>query len=185
MRKVVAGLFIALDGVAEAPDKWQFEFDEQMGQALDTTIGQQDAILLGRLTYEAWAPYWPTTSNDLDFAHFINNTPKYVVSTTLERAEWGQFEPPTVIANLAEGITRLKQQPGKNIGVAGSPSVVRSLIEADLLDELQLLIHPTIAGSGKRLFGDNTPLKRMTLVESKPTSSGVVIATYHPYKGHE
>jgi dihydrofolate reductase len=184
MRKVVAGLFIALDGVAESPDKWQFEFDEDMGRTLDAAISQQDAILLGRVTYQEWAPYWPTTSNDLDFANFINNTPKYVVSTTLERAEWGQFEPPTIIkGNLAEEITKLKQQPGKIIGVAGSPSLVRSLVEEDLLDELHLWIHPTIAGSGKRLFGDNSTLRRMKLANTMATSSGVAILTYHPYRG--
>jgi dihydrofolate reductase len=179
MRNVVSGLFITLDGVTQSPDKWQFDnFDEGMAAALGAHLDTEDAILLGRVTYEEWAPYWPT-SKDEPYASHINNTPKYVVSTTLDKVEWQNS---TLIKdNLAGEITKLKQQPGKNIGVAGSPTLVRSLLQMDLIDELILMIHPVVAGSGKRLFADGSALKRMRLVDSTTTRTGVIIARYQPY----
>jgi dihydrofolate reductase len=178
MRKVISGLFISMDGVVEAPDQWQFDsFDADLGEALASHIDGEDTILLGRVTYQEWAPFWPT-SKDEPYASHINNTPKYVVSKTLDKVDWQNS---TLIKdNLAEVIKRLKQQPGKNIGVAGSPTLARSLLQADLLDELILMIHPVVVGRGKRLFAEGGELKRMQLAESKTTGSGVVIATYHP-----
>lgn len=181
MRKVVSGLFISLDGVTESPDQWQFDhFDDGMMAALEAHIAAEDAILLGRVTYQEWEPYWPTATDE-PYASHINNTPKYVVSSTLDKVTWGDRDNITLIkGNLAEAITKLKQQPGKNIGVSGSPTLVRSLLENDLLDELTLMVHPVIAGSGKRLFKDGSALKRMKLVSSKTTSTGVAILTYQP-----
>jgi dihydrofolate reductase len=181
MRKVIAGLFISLDGVTESPDQWQFDhFDEDMMAAMGSHIAAEDTILLGRVTYEEWAPYWPT-STDEPYASHINNTPKVVVSTTLDEVEWGQWDNATLIkGNLAEEIARLKRQPGKNIGVSGSPTLVQSLLQADLLDELTLMVHPVVAGRGKRLFKDESDLKRLKLVDSKPTRTGVMILTYQP-----
>lgn len=183
MRKVVSWLFISLDGVVEAPNEWQFDvFDDAMGTSIAALSAEEDTMLFGRVTYQAFASFWPT-STDEPFAGHINNTPKYVVSTTLDKVEWGQWEKPTLIkGNLAEAITRLKQQPGKNIGVSGSPTLVRSLLQADLLDELTLMVHPVIVGKGKRLFQDGGDLKKMRLVDSKTTSTGVVILTYQPAK---
>lgn len=181
MRKVVAGLFISLDGVTEAPDKWQFEFDADMGASMMEHISAEDTILLGRVSYQEWAPYWPNETDD--FAKHINNKPKYVVSTTLDKVEWGNFEKPTLIKdNLVEEINKLKKQEGKNIGVNGSPTLIRSLIELNLLDELTLLVHPVIAGTGKRLFLDGIDLKKLKLVSLKPTSSGVVVLKYEIVK---
>jgi dihydrofolate reductase len=178
MRKVIAGLFISLDGVTESPDKWQFDhFDEDMMAALTAHIAAEDTILLGRVTYQEWAPYWPT-ANDEPYASHINNTPKYVVSTTLVKVEWKNST--LIKGNLAQAIAHLKQQPGKNIGVAGSPTLVHSLLQNDLLDELTLMIHPVVAGRGKRLFTDGNELKRLNLVASKATRSGVMLLTYHP-----
>jgi dihydrofolate reductase len=180
MRNVVSGLFITLDGVTQSPDKWQFDnFDEGMAAALGAHVEGEDAILLGRVTYEEWAPYWPT-SKDEPYASHINNTPKYVVSTTLDKVEWKNST--LIKGNLAGEITKLKQQPGKNIGVAGSPTLVRSLLQSDLLDELILMVHPVVAGSGKRLFADGGALKRMRLVDSTTTRTGVIIARYQPYR---
>jgi dihydrofolate reductase len=180
MRKVVSSLFIALDGVVEAPDQWQFEFDEDMAAAITAEVTAADAMLLGRVSYEAWRHYWPT-STDEPFATVINTTPKYVVSTTLDKVEWGQWDKITLInGNLAEEITKLKQQPGKNISIGGSPTLVLSLLHTNLLDELRLWIHPVIAGKGKRLFKDGDELKRLKLVESKITRSGVAILVYQP-----
>jgi dihydrofolate reductase len=109
--------------------------------------------------------------------------PKYVVSTTLNKAEWGNWEQPTLIkGNLAKEINKLKKQSGKNIGVSGSPTLVRSLLQDDLLDELQLMIHPVVVGNGKRLFTDDIDLKKLKLVDSKVTGTGVVVLTYQPDK---
>jgi len=179
MRKVISGLFISLDGVTESPDKWQFDhFDEDMMAALGNHIFAEDTILLGRVTYEEWAPYWPTATDE-PYANHINNTRKYVVSTTLDQVSWGQFDNISLInKNLAEEINRLKQLPGRNIGVSGSPTLVRSMLAADLLDELILMIHPVIAGQGKKLFAGETDLKRLQLVDSKTTRTGVVLLTY-------
>jgi dihydrofolate reductase len=181
MRKVVSGLFISLDGVVEAPYLWQFDvFDKDMIAAMNTHLDAEDALLLGRVTYEEWAPYWPTSSDE-PYASHINNVPKYVVSTTLDKVEWGNFDNVTLIkANLGDEIAKLKQLPGQNIGIGGSPTLVRSLLQAGLLDELVLMIHPVVAGSGKRLFQDGSDLKRMNLVAAKTTGSGVAILTYQP-----
>lgn len=178
MRKVVAGLFISLDGVTESPDKWQFDnFDAEMAASMDEFIATADTVLMGRVTYQEWEPYWQT-STDEPFASFINNTPKFVVSTTLDTVEWQNST--LIKGNLAEVITKLKQQPGKNIGVTGSPTLVRSLLQSDLLDELTLMIHPVVAGRGKRLFKDEDDQKRLKLVDNKTTSTGVAILTYQP-----
>jgi dihydrofolate reductase len=180
MRKVVSMLFISLDGVTESPDQWQFEFDAEMGAALDSLLQQHDTLLMGRVTYEGWATYWPT-STDEPFASFINQSPKYVASTTLDEVQWGQWDNISLLkGDLADEINKLKNQPGKNIGVNGSPSLTRWLIQNNLLDELRLIIHPVIANSGKRLYQEGDDLKRLKLVEAKPTSSGCIIATYQP-----
>jgi dihydrofolate reductase len=178
MRKVISGLFISLDGVTEAPNEWQFDnFDAEMGAAMGAHIAAEDTVLLGRVTYQEWVPYWPT-STDEPYASHINNTPKYVVSTTLDRLDWQNST--LVKGNLPGLIGRLKQEPGKNIGVAGSPTLVRSLLQEDLLDELILMIHPVIVGHGKRLFNSGMDLKRFKLVGSQTTSTGVSILTYQP-----
>lgn len=182
MRKVVAGLFVALDGVAESPNEWQFEFDDEMGANIAGHMARVDAMLLGRVTYQEWANYWPQ-STDEPFATFINTTPKYVVSTTLDEVAWGDFDKPTLIkGNLADEITRLKQQPGKDIQIMGSPGLVESLLQADLLDELALMVHPVVVGKGKRLFKDGRAMKRLKLIEGQTTSSGVAILTYEPFE---
>jgi len=181
MRNVTSGLFISLDGVTEAPNEWQFDvFDDDMMAAMTDHINAVDTVLLGRVTYQEWAPYWPT-STDEPYASHINTTPKYVVSTTLDTVEWGAYQTINLIkGDLAGEIGRLKQQPGKNISVAGSPTLARSLLQAGLLDELTLMIHPVVAGKGKRLFEGERALKRMQLVASTVTKSGVAILTYQP-----
>ena len=178
MRKVVAALFISLDGVTESPDKWQFDhFDAETMAGMGAQIAAEDTILLGRVTYREWASYWPT-SNDEPYANHINNTPKYVVSTTLDKVEWKNST--LIKGSLADEITKLKQQPGKNIGVAGSPTLVHYLLQNDLLDELTLLVHPVVVGSGKRLFKDGSNLKRLQLAYSQATTTSVMILTYQP-----
>ncbi|HEY0540953.1 MAG TPA: dihydrofolate reductase family protein [Actinoallomurus sp.] len=184
MRKVVSGLFISLDGVVESPNEWQFEFDEEMGAALTTTLETTDTVLLGRVTYTEWAAYWPTVAGgeDGEFANWINNSPKYVASSTLDNVDdWANST--LIKGDLATAVQELKAGEGKGIAVTGSPGLVGSLLEQDLLDELMLVIHPVIAGGGrKKLFADDTPLKRLELVSAQPTSSGAVVATYRPVR---
>jgi dihydrofolate reductase len=178
MRKVISGLFISLDGVTEAPDQWQFDnFDAEMGAAMGAHISEEDTILLGRVTYQEWAPYWPTATDE-PYASHINNTPKYVASTTLESVDWKNSM--LIKDSVAKEIARLKRQPGKNIGVAGSPTLARWLLQHDLLDELILMIHPVVVGRGKRFFQNGSELKRFKLIRSQVTSTGVAILTYQP-----
>ena len=181
MRKVYAGLFSSIDGVVEAPNEWQPGFDEEMGAALSRMLAEQDAVLLGRVTFCEWAGYWPT-STDEPFASWINAAPKYVASSTLDSV--GQWPNSTLIKGpVADFVTGLRQQDGGTIGTAGSPSLVRSLIELGLLDELTLMISPVVAGGGRqRLFADDAALTRFELAEAQPTSSGALIATYRPVR---
>jgi dihydrofolate reductase len=180
MRKVFAGLFSSLDGVVEAPDQWQPGFDEEMGAALGRMLEEQDTVLMGRVTYSEWAPYWPT-STDEPFASWINSTQKYIASTTLDSVDWSNST--LIEGSVADFVNELRQQEGGSIGVAGSPTLVRSLLDQGLLDELILMISPVIAGGGrKRLFSDDAELTNLELVEAQPSSSGTLIATYRPIR---
>jgi dihydrofolate reductase len=181
MRKVTAGLFSSIDGVVEAPNEWQPAFDEEMGNVLTRMLAEQDAVLLGRVTFSEWAGYWPD-STDEPFASWINSTQKYVASTTLESVD--DWPNSTLIkGSLADFIKDLRQQDGGTIGTAGSPALVRSLIGEGLLDELTLMVSPVVAGGGrKHLFPGDAPLTRFELAEAQPTSSGAVIATYRPIR---
>ncbi|MCB0168653.1 MAG: dihydrofolate reductase family protein [Anaerolineae bacterium] len=181
MRKVLSALFISLDGVTESPNEWQFDnFDADMLAAMSAHNAAEDTVLLGRVTYQDWHEYWPT-STDEPYASHINRTPKYVVSTTLDDVTWGEWGNARLIkGNLAEAIAELKQQPGKNIGVAGSPTLVRSLLQQDLIDELTLLVHPVVVNRGKRLFENGGDLKRLQLVDTQTSGTGVAFLTYQP-----
>jgi dihydrofolate reductase/GNAT superfamily N-acetyltransferase len=181
MRKVVASEFVSLDGVMESPEKWHFPyFNEEMGEAIGSAMTSADGMLLGRVTYEEWAAHWPYQSLDENqVANYMNDTPKYVVSKTLqEPLEWQNST--LIKENVAEEIARLKQQPGKDISITGSPTLVRSLLQEVLLDELRLMVHPIVVGSGKRLFEDGSDQKALELVDSRIFSTGVVYLTYRP-----
>ena len=181
MRKVTAGLFVSLDGVVESPERWQLPFfDDEMGEVIGASMAEADAMLLGRVTYEEFASYWPgVSSEEQPFAGYMNDTPKYVVSTTLEGPlEWNNS---TLIGgNVAEEIAELKRQPGKNIGITGSATLVRSLLQEGLLDELTLMVHPVVVGGGRRLFEEGGASKELRLVDSKTFGTGVVALTYEP-----
>jgi dihydrofolate reductase len=180
MRKVIAGLFLSLDGVMESPEKWHFPyFNDEMGEAVGAAMAAADAMLLGRVTYQEFASYWPgVSSEDQPFADHMNNTPKYVVSTTLDKVEWNNST--LIKGNVAEEIAKLKQQPGKDIGITGSATLVQSLLQEDLLDELGLMIHPVVVGTGRRLFEEGGGQKGLKLVDSRTFSTGVVYLTYQP-----
>jgi dihydrofolate reductase len=155
MRKVTAGLFVSLDGVVESPEKWNSPyFDDEMGEAVGAAMAASDAMLLGRATYQEFASYWPkVSSDDQPFADHMNDTPKFVVSTTLqEPLEWNNST--LIKGNVAEEISRLKQEPGKNIAITGSGTLVRSLTQEAPLAAL-LAEHFTVFNYDRRGRGDS------------------------------
>jgi dihydrofolate reductase len=178
--------FITLDGVVEDPGGaesfehggWSFKFEqgpEGEQYKLDEVLAA-DALLLGRVTYEGFAAAWPAITDEAGFADKMNGMPKYVVSTTLERPEWNNT---TVIkGDVAGEVSKLKQQAG-DLLVTGSPTLIRTLMEHDLVDEYRLMVFPIVLGTGKRLFGDGSKLSTLRLVDAKPVGpDGVVVLTY-------
>ena len=173
-RRLVATMFMSLDGVVESPQNWSFPFwNEEMEQFKNDEQEAADAMLLGRVTYEAFAAAWPSRTGD--FADRFNAMPKYVASRTLSKADWKNSH--ILQGDLATGVTRLKEQPGRDILIHGSVSLINQLLQRGLIDELRLLVFPVVLGSGKRLFeeGKRTDLK---LRESRAFSKGVVAMVY-------
>jgi dihydrofolate reductase len=183
VRKVVARELVSLDGVVEAPQGWAFSYsNDEMEEENASGMAASDALLLGRATYEEFASYWPyQDSSEQPYTDYLNNTPKYVVSTTLEEPPGWQNS--TLIKwNVAEKISALKRQPGKDITVIGSGTLVHSLLQNDLLDELVLTVHPLVVGRGKRLFENGGDQKALELVDSKTFATGVVVLSYQPVR---
>jgi len=178
MRKIIVSEFMSLDGVIEAPEKWHFPFiSDDMMEDIKEHILASDGLLLGRVTYEIFAGSWPSQTNDeLGIADKINSQPKYVVSTTLQKADWNNST--LIRSNVMQEVAKLKQQPGGDIGVTGSAVLVQSLLQAGLVDELRLFIHPIVIGSGQRLFTDGLNTTALKLAENKTFTSGVVVLTY-------
>jgi len=178
MGKIIVSEYITLDGVVEESERWFFQYDTpEIGEHTRQQSLNNDAMLLGRVTYQAFASFWPTmTNNEFGIADKFNNTPKYVVSTTLETAHWNNST--LIKENVVEEIARLKQQHDGNIGITGSITLIQSLLQAGLVDEFQLLLYPVVIGSGRRLFGDGSDLTGLKLVESKTFDSGVIALTY-------
>lgn len=179
MRKITAGLFITLDGVIESPEKWSFRYgSEEVGQLINSLMAASDTLLLGRRTYQEFAAVWPDRGTQDPIGAYMNDTPKLVASTTLRELSWPNST--LVTDNVVENIAELKKQPGKNINMSGSATLVRSLLQHQILDELHLLVCPIVLGTGDRLFdtpADELPLR---LIDSQPFSSGVVAMTYGP-----
>ena len=185
VRNLVAVELVSLDGVMETPEEWATPYsDDEMNEANAAGMAASDALLLGRLTYEALAAFWPNQPGGTPMVDYINSVRKYVVSTTLEdNPEWnnsaliGGSE-----ANVVEEIAELKRQSGKEITILGSGVLVLSLLREGLLDELRLMVHPVVLGRGKRLFddGERTSLE---LVDATAFGSGVVSLVYRPASG--
>ncbi|WP_458208055.1 dihydrofolate reductase family protein [Haladaptatus sp. NG-SE-30] len=178
-RNLIVSEFLTLDGVMEAPEEWSFAFfsEEQQEYKHDELFGS-GALLLGRETYESFAAAWPDREDETGFADRMNSLSKYVVSTSLEEAEWNNS---TIIdGDIAEAVATLKQEDGQDILVNGSGELVDTLVEHDLVDEYRLMIHPVVQGSGKRLFEDAGEPTTMNLVDTEAFDSGVVVLTYEP-----
>jgi len=181
MRKITAGLFMSLDGVVEAPDQWHFPyFNEQMGAAVDATIVSADTLLLGRVTYDSFAAAWPEREEageeDADFARRLGDARKIVVSSQDRELSWRNSE--RLEGDLVEAVTALKQEPGGDIAMSGSVSVVRQLLAAGLLDELHLLLHPIAVRKGMRLFDEGESTIPLELVSSETFETGVLNLVY-------
>ncbi|WP_439692526.1 dihydrofolate reductase family protein [Curtobacterium sp. SP.BCo] len=177
MRKVTAGLFTSVDGVVQDPYTFQYDsFDDELGAAMGAFMARTDTVLLGKTSYLEWAEWWPAHPDD-PFGQWINPIEKHVASTTLD--DDLAWEHSTRIAGDVPAFVReLKEQDGADIAVCGSITLVRSLLFAGVLDELQLMVHPAIAGAGRRLFEPTDPATRLRLVDSTVTSKGNVLNTY-------
>jgi dihydrofolate reductase len=184
MRKITAGLFISLDGVVEAPDQWHFPyFNDEMGAAVDATLGAADTILFGRKTYDSFAGAWPEREaageEDAHFAKVLGDARKIVVSNQQLEFTWRNSE--QLQGDLVEAVATLKNEPGEGtIGMSGSVSVVRQLLAAGLLDELHLLVHPIVVRKGMRLFDEGEAPIPLTLISSQPFKTGVLNLVYAP-----
>ncbi len=178
MRKITAGLFHSVDGIVSDPYKFQFDsFDDELGVGLTKMMETVDTVVLGRVSYQEWAAYWPNASVDEDFAAFINPVEKFVVSRSLkDPLEWQNSQ--LMDAPLEEFVGQLKERDGGEIAVCGSISVTRQLLFAGLLDSLTLMTHPVVAGSGRRLFEDGDPTTRLVLQDQYRTSKGNVVSVY-------
>ncbi len=177
-RRIVAHFFTSVDGVVESPDKWSFPyFDEEIGAAIDAGFEASDTLLMGAASYREWAEYWPTSDNRM--AHIMNGRPKYVVSDQLTSADWANT---TLLprAGAADALRALKAAPGRDIALSGSATLVRWLLDEGLLDELNLLIMPVVAGTGAHLFPTGSPSRPLTLAHSATFGSGVLHLTYAP-----
>jgi class 3 adenylate cyclase/dihydrofolate reductase len=186
--KLVVTAFVTLDGVVEAPgfdehksgrNAWALRVQGEEDYAYNMAqIEAADAFLLGRRTWQIWAAFWPTAGGDPDVAARVNGMRKYVVSSTLERADWANT---TILSgDIASEVRRIKQEPGRELVVYGSPDLVDELLRHDLVDEYRLLFYPVILGAGKHLFRDRIDTHHLRLAGTRTFSSGVVLLTYVP-----
>jgi dihydrofolate reductase len=192
VRKIVVFENLTLDGVMQAPGRpdedprggfahggWAQPYaDPVLASVAGESMANTGALLLGQRTYQDFYGYWPKQT-DNPFTEVLNTTHKYVASTTLEEPlAWSNST--LLKGDAAKAVAELKQQPGKDLVVLGSGELVQSLLRADLVDEYLLLIHPLVLGSGRRLFPDGGPSAALRLVDAKPTTTGVLVATYQP-----
>ncbi|MFI6047188.1 dihydrofolate reductase family protein [Nocardia sp. NPDC051321] len=181
MRKITAGMFVALDGVVADPQDWHFPyFNEEMGAAVGAQLGSAETLLFGRVTYEGFAAAWPERETaggeDAGMAKSMGDARKIVVSHQDLDLPWRNSE--VLKGDLVEAVTALKNEPGGDIGMSGSVSIVRQLLRAGLLDELHLLVHPIAVGKGLRLFDENDATLPLRLLSSETFTTGVLHLVY-------
>jgi dihydrofolate reductase len=186
MGRVIVSEFVSLDGVMEAPggepgyahSGWTFDFPDSGQYTYKLEVQAAEALLLGRVTYEGFAEAWPGQTDEAGFADKMNSMPKYVVSSTLDEVTWNNST--LIRGEIAEQVPRLKQQVDGQILVAGSRMLVHGLLEAELVDELRLMVFPVILGSGRRVFPDTPDKMVLELVDTRTYDSGVVVHAYQP-----
>lgn len=175
MRKVIVSMYVSLDGVMEEPAWTTPYWNDEIAKFKFDELFASDALLLGRVTYQGFAAAWPSMDEG-EFGERMNSLPKFVASTTLEEATWNAT---LIKENVAEEVSKLKQQPGQNLLIYGSGDFVHMLMQHDLIDEYRLLVYPVVLGNGKRFFKDRSNAT-LTLLETKTFSSGVVALFYEP-----
>jgi dihydrofolate reductase len=179
MRKLKAWLYVTLDCVVEAPENWVMP-DEEMFAEQTADYSASDALLLGRRTYEIFAASWPQRGSDVPNADWMNNTQKYLASSTLKSPEWQNTT--VLTGDVGTEVSRLKREDGETITVNGSATLLRSLLSAGLVDELRLLLHPVVLATGDRLFDDAADQLALNLSECHAYDNGVVSLAYQPAK---
>ncbi len=182
MRKIIVSEGVTVNGIFDAETMGQWAapyYSEERDELVREIVLAADALLLGRKTYDLQAYYWPNQKADkYGIANHKNGMPKYVVTSTPLQSQWNNS---TVIKkNVVEEVAKLKQQPGKDILIEGSATLVGSLAQAGLIDEYKIMLHPTVMGSGRHFFKEGTGLTKLQLVDSKPISLGVVLLRYAP-----
>jgi len=176
MGNIIVSEFITLDGVIEGPEWSMPFFNEEIGKFKMDDLAASDALLMGRVTYEIHAAAWPYEKDE--FADWMNNIPKYVVSSTLQQVEWNNSR--LIKENIPEEIKKLKREISRDILIDGGSDLVNLLMQHDLIDEYRLLVHPIVLGKGKRLFQEGSPHRQLRLSEAKALSNGVVALVYQP-----
>lgn len=174
MRKVVVYELLSLDGVAEDPDAFVTDWDTLMDDNLGRVIATQDAVILGRRTYDEWSAFWPPATIE-PFASFINGVEKFVVTATTPERAWANTT--VVDGDLREFISELKQRPGGDIGLHGSIALTQSLLELGLVDELRLVIAPAVQMHGRKLLDRGLP-RRLTLTRQVASPSGYLLLDF-------
>jgi dihydrofolate reductase len=174
VRKVVVYELVSLDGVAERPDEFVTDFDDVMRENLGRVIATQDAVLLGRRTYDDWSVFWPTSDIE-PFASFINGVEKFVVTSTKPGEMWANST--VVHGGVSQFVTELKERSGGDIGVHGSIALTQSLLEAGLVDELRLVVPPTLHMHGRKLFEKGVP-RRLKLTRHVASPSGCLLLDF-------
>jgi dihydrofolate reductase len=191
MRELIVVEYTSLDGVIQGPGhagedrEGGFEAGGWTGPLMPDHLRYNTesfqtagAFLLGRLTYQIWAEYWPAVTDETNLiAHALNTLPKYVASTTLEKADW---KGTTILRDVATEVPRIKNEPGRPIFVMGSSELAQTLMKHRLVDQYQLWLHPVVLGRGKRLFREGGPAAHMRLVDCRTSTAGLVILTYEP-----
>jgi dihydrofolate reductase len=179
VRRIVASLYMSLDGVIDVRGAWQKAYmNEEVLAETRARVAEADAALFGRRTYLDYAAIWPDRGSDGPIAKFLNSAPKYVVTNTLKTLHWEGAK--RLRGELGDELAKLKAKPGRNLLVPGSPTLVSGLLQDGLLDEIGLTILPIVLGRGRRLFEETPERAALTLVGSKAFANGVLAATYHP-----
>jgi dihydrofolate reductase len=179
--RLVATEYLSLDGVFEEPGQWSFPFfNDEAGQFKWSELQASDALLLGRKTYEGFAAAWPTMTGTGEFGVKMNSMTKYLISSTLDRADWTGSK--VIKGDVADEVRKLKHQPGQDLLLAGSARLFNALMQENVIDLYRLMVYPIILGKGKRLFADGVDRTILALTETKRLSSGIVILEYEPAK---
>jgi len=191
MRKLIVTTFVTLDGIMQAPGGpeedytgsftsggWSVKYwDDMLGQFMDEAMAKPNELLLGRKTYEIFAAYWPY-AKDAPGADQLNSAKKYVVSRTLKKVDWNNST--LIKGDVVQEIRKLKEQDGPDLLVHGSSNLIQTLLKHNLIDEMRIMIFPVVIGNGKRLFDQGTIPSGLKLIESKTSSTGVIMSVYEP-----